>query len=97
MELPSRLEIPNVFTPNGDQVNDLFFLKTSNLEQISLLIYDRWGNKVVEMTSDSGNVAWDGKNQESKDLSEGTYFYVIKASGKDGQLFNRTGTVSLLR
>ncbi len=97
VELPSRLEIPNVFTPNGDQVNDLFFLKTSNLEQISLLIYDRWGNKVVEMTSDSGNVAWDGKNQESKDLSEGTYFYVIKASGKDGQLFNRTGTVSLLR
>lgn len=97
VDLPSKLEIPNVFTPNGDQVNDFFFFKTSNLEHITLLIYDRWGNKVVEMNSDSGNVIWDGKNQQSKDMSEGTYFYVVKASGKDGQTYNKTGTVSLLR
>jgi gliding motility-associated-like protein len=97
VDIPSKLEIPNVFTPNGDGSNDVFFLKTSNLTEITALIFDRWGNKVYDLTSSTGNIAWDGKNLEGKECAVGIYFYVIKAKGKDEQSYERKGNVSLFR
>lgn len=97
VELASKLEVPNVFTPNGDKVNDVFRLRASTLKEVYVVIYDRWGNKVYEVTSDTGNFAWDGKAQTGKECSEGTYFYIIKASGKDGQEYDLKGNVSLFR
>lgn len=97
VELASKLEIPNVFTPNGDKANDIFRLRASSLKDLYIIIYDRWGNKVYELTSDTGNFAWDGKNQYGKDCAEGTYFYIIKALGKDGQEYDLKGNVSLFR
>lgn len=97
VELPSSLEIPNVFTPNGDGVNDLFFLKATNLEEINIIIVDRWGHKVYELTSKTGNIAWDGKNLAGKDAAEGTYLYILKATGKDGQNIEKKGVISLFR
>ena len=97
VELPSKLEVPNVFTPNGDGSNDVFFLKVANVTEINALIFDRWGNKVFESNSDTGNIAWDGKNMSGKDASVGTYFYIIKATGKDGTSYDKKGNVSLYR
>jgi gliding motility-associated-like protein len=97
VDIPSKLEIPNVFTPNGDGSNDVFFLKTSNLTEITALIFDRWGNKVYDLTSSTGNIAWDGKNLEGKECVAGIYFYIIKAKGKDEQSYERKGNVSLFR
>lgn len=97
VDIPSELTIPNVFTPNGDGVNDLFFLKSSNLVEITILIYDRWGHKVYDLVSDKGNISWDGKNLYGKEVADGTYFYLIKATGKDGLNYDKKGTVSLYR
>ncbi|MDP3556984.1 MAG: gliding motility-associated C-terminal domain-containing protein [Bacteroidota bacterium] len=97
VELPSKLEVPNVFTPNGDGSNDVFFLKVANLSEINALIFDRWGNKIFESTSSTGNIEWDGKNQAGKELPSGTYFYIIKATGKDGSGYEQKGNVSLFR
>ncbi len=97
VDIPSELEIPNVFTPNGDGANDLFFLKASNLSEINILIFDRWGHKVYDLFSDKGNIAWDGKNQAGEEVADGTYFYIITATGKDGSTYNKKGTVSLYR
>ena len=97
VELASKLEIPNVFTPNGDKSNDVFRLRATNLETISIVIFDRWGNKVYELNSDTGNFAWDGKNQVGKECADGTYFYLIKAKGKDSQEYDMKGNVSLYR
>jgi len=97
VEIPSKMEIPNVFTPNNDKVNDVFRLNASNLKEVTAIIFDRWGNKVYELTSETGNFAWDGKNQYGKDCAEGTYFYIIKATGKDGQEYDQKGNVSLFR
>jgi hypothetical protein len=52
---------------------------------------------VYELTSETGNFAWDGKNQAGKDCSEGTFFYILKAKGKDGQEYDLRGNVSLYR
>jgi gliding motility-associated-like protein len=98
VEIPSQMIIPNVFTPNNDGVNDLFFLQRSaNLSEITAQIYDRWGNLVYEVTSTSGNIEWDGKTQYGKEAPSGTYFYIITAKGKDDQKFDEKGQLSLLR
>jgi gliding motility-associated-like protein len=97
VDIPSKLEVPNVFTPNGDGSNDVFFLKVANITEIYALIYDRWGNKVFESTSNSGNIEWDGKNLSDKECAAGTYFYIIKATGKDGLNYEKKGNVSLYK
>jgi gliding motility-associated-like protein len=99
VDIPSKLTIPNVFSPNNDKVNDIFFLKVVNLSSIDAKIFDRWGHKVYELITDkeNANIAWDGKDQTGTDVAAGTYFYVIKATGKDGQSWNEKGTVNLFR
>ena len=97
VEIPSKLEIPNVFTPNGDGANDLFFVRMANLSLLKASIYDRWGNLVYELETDSGNIEWDGKNQAGQDVAAGTYFYIITATGKDEKSYNTKGTLNLYR
>lgn len=98
VEIPSSMIVPNVFTPNGDKINDLFFLqRADNLSKISCVIIDRWGHKVYELETEKGQIEWDGKNQLGKDAPEGVYFYTIKATGKDDQKYDLKGTVNLFR
>jgi gliding motility-associated-like protein len=97
VESPSSLEVPNVFTPNGDGANDLFFVKAKNLVEIQAVIFDRWGNVVYEVNSLTGNIEWDGKNSQGRVVAEGTYFYTIKAVGKDNTSYDKKGTISLIR
>jgi gliding motility-associated-like protein len=97
VEVPSKLEVPNVFTPNNDKVNDVFRLIAASLDEINATIFDRWGNKVYEVVSGTGNIGWDGKNMFGKECPSGTYFYMIKATGKDGQEYDLKGNVTLFR
>lgn len=97
VDVPSSLTVPNVFTPNGDGVNDLYFVKASNLKNISAVIFDRWGHKVYDLPEGGSNIEWDGTNLQGKECAEGTYFYVIKGTGNDGQTYEEKGTISLLR
>ncbi len=97
VEIPSSLIVPNVFTPNGDGANDLFFLRATNQEEISITIVDRWGKLVYELSSSKGNVEWDGTNQQGKECAEGVYTYVLKTRGKDGTENDLSGTITLIR
>ena len=95
LENPSVLIIPNVFSPNNDGNNDLFFVKGAGLKDFDCAIYDRWGLKVNELTSIS--MGWDGRTEAGKVCSDGTYYYVIKATGFDNKVYNKTGFVLLTR
>ena len=97
VDLPSLLTIPNIFTPNGDGVNDIFMVQSTNLTEIDCIIFDRWGVKMYDVQSDKGNIAWDGKNLFGKDVPAGTYFYIITATGKDTKTFKQNGSFSLYR
>jgi gliding motility-associated-like protein len=97
VEVPSRLNIPNIFSPNGDGVNDILFLGSDNLSTITAEIYDRWGHKVYELTTEKGNIAWDGKNQYGKEVPDGTYLYIIRATGRDSKEYDTKGTITLVR
>lgn len=97
VELPSTLVIPNIFTPNNDKVNDVFFLQANNLTEIIMTITDRWGHQVFEVVSHTGNVLWDGKTPTGQDASEGVYLYTLKAQGLDGESYDQSGTITLMR
>ncbi len=98
VESPSSMVVPNIFTPNGDGVNDIFILQRSvGLTSLTAEIYDRWGHKVYELKTEKGQLAWDGKNMTGKDAPDGTYLYMIKATGSDGQSYDEQGTVTLNR
>lgn len=77
---PDPIVIPaNVFTPDGDNTNDLFYLETINVEEMTLIITNRWGNLMYSGTGP--NPAWDGTNQGGADAEEGVYFYKYTATG----------------
>jgi gliding motility-associated-like protein len=88
--------VPNVFTPNGDNINDLFTVKSEGVSALSMDIFDRWGLKVF--SSSAINAAWDGKTSGGKEMSDGTYFYLINATGsKTGKSQEYKGYVTLIR
>ena len=88
------LEIPNVFTPNGDGFNDVFQVITSGIIDYDLQIYNRWGVMLFESTSTA--IHWDGRTNAGVEAATGTYFYILtaKSGTKD---YSRTGTITLLR
>lgn len=88
-ECPDDVSLPNVITPNGDGLNEVF--KIEGLEfykQNALKIYDRWGN-IIYQTDDYKN-DWSGIDQPS-----GTYFYVLIFG--DEKKSESHGTLTLLR
>jgi gliding motility-associated-like protein len=97
VDLPSELEIPNIFTPNGDGKNDVFFLHAKGLTEVNFQVTDRWGREVYHVIGHEGNISWDGKDFSGKDCSDGVYFYTLKASGLDGKTFDTSGNISLIR
>jgi gliding motility-associated-like protein len=76
-EIPvTQLVMPNVFTPGGDDVNDVFLpVEASYVEEASLVILNRWGEKVFE-TQDL-SAGWDG-SVSGKPVDDGTYFWIIE-------------------
>ncbi len=83
------LNIPNVFTPNDDGVNDLFDVVYKGNESFYLIICNRWGKKVFE--SDDRNNQWNGKIKNT-DAADGVYYYVLVIGKKEYD-----GTVTLMR
>ena len=89
------LDVPNVFTPDGDGINDKFMAVYSSVKTFKMVIFNRWGRKVFQ-TSNPGD-AWDGKIG-GKNAAEGVYFYVITAEGYNkGESKKLEGPVHLLR
>ncbi|MGQ0827456.1 MAG: gliding motility-associated C-terminal domain-containing protein [Bacteroidota bacterium] len=83
--------VPNVFTPNGDGMNDCFEIKLGNgLENcVELTVFDRWG---LKMYDNQNGVCWDGRTTSGNIVPDGTYFYLVKIGESEMH-----GAVSVLR
>jgi len=93
--MESSVAFPNVFTPNGDGVNDEFRPAFRSIKKYNIVIYNRWGKKVYE--SSDLSTGWDGKIG-NRDAAAGVYFYVCEAEGyRKGERHRRKGSVTLLR
>ncbi|WP_320019896.1 gliding motility-associated C-terminal domain-containing protein [Labilibaculum manganireducens] len=92
----SLVQVPNVFTPNGDGRNDIFRVKSQSLKSFSGTIINRWGRVVFSWKNpDEG---WNGKIN-GKWATPGTYFYVITATGREEQKkkYTKKGSFMLIR
>ncbi|MEZ4775620.1 MAG: PKD domain-containing protein [Bacteroidia bacterium] len=88
------LYAPNAFTPNGDQVNDIFVLKGSRIETYNLQIFSRWGMKVFETNNIEDG--WDGR-YNGKDVGEGVYVFIARGIAYNGRPYLVKGSITLLR
>lgn len=95
VENTSSLIIPNVFTPNGDGINETFSFQEEGIATINVVILNRWGREVYNWSSTGKG--WDGKSTDGKELPEGVYLYIVKATGVDGKTYDQSGTVQLIR
>jgi gliding motility-associated-like protein len=93
--------LPNVFTPNGDGINDQFtpYLPYSGVQKIEMEIYNRWGKRVFHTTDP--DILWDGADETThQPSSDGVYYYGCKLyintlSGEIYYLLN--GSITLIR
>jgi gliding motility-associated-like protein len=91
-----RLYVPNTFTPNGDDVNDVFAVKGLGVYDVDLSVFDRWGNMVFQTNSLSN--PWIGNcNGGSYYCECGVYQWRMKYRDEKGFNQNKQGYVTLIR
>ncbi|MBS1648007.1 MAG: gliding motility-associated C-terminal domain-containing protein, partial [Bacteroidetes bacterium] len=91
----STIIIPNVFTPNGDGINDDFFIENTGMTSLSCLIYNRWGE--LMHTISSPQQMWNGDAPGGGKAPDGTYMFILEAHGADGKTYSQQGYLLLLR
>ena len=85
--------IPNAFTPNGDDKNEVFIPVGYGIDNIQLQIFDRWGHQLFK--SEGQTVGWDGTNK-GKVCEQGVYIYKAEVTAMSGEKRYKTGHVTLL-
>jgi len=86
--------IPNVFSPNSDGINDVFFIYNKGYKSLQCQIYDRWGLLVGELKK--LNDVWDGRTTAGLKCPDGVYFFILKAEKLNDIPVNYTGFIHLL-
>ncbi len=86
--------LPNAFTPNGDGENDILYLRGQIIQEIQLIIYDRWGDKIFETTDSS--IGWDGTKNGVPQPS-GVFGYYLYVGCLDNNEFYEKGNITLIR
>ena len=101
----SFIEVPNVFTPNGDGTNDDFVVKFWSMQSIKISIFNRWGRKIHywEHSNIRGfedtyiETVWDGRLMGGRYASPGVYYYNVVGEGRDGTRRRAHGFFHLFR
>jgi len=92
----SAMEMPNVFSPNGDGINDYFVPDFASLKYVSIKIFSKSGQRVYHYEGNGEKVSewtgWDGKINNSDRFAEpGIYYYVITGKGWDDKDYKGSG------
>jgi len=88
------LYVPNAFTPNHDDKNDIFHVYGEGIRKVRLRVFDRWGSKIFE--SNDLHHGWDGTYQ-GKELPPGVYVYTVHVEFLDHLTQIKSGSVTLFR
>ena len=83
VQVADSFAVPNVFTPNGDGVNDFFEIKSDGSSVITFRAFSRSGTLVFE--TEGKIIRWDGRLNSGDDVVAGLYFYTIESKGKSSK------------
>ena len=86
--------IPTGFTPDGDGLNDELQVYGNNIEEMHLMIYNRWGEMVFE--SFSQDETWKG-TYNGKQLTTAVFGFYLEVTCGDGEKYIKKGNITLLR
>ena len=93
-EASGVIDIPTAFTPNGDGINDVLYVKGFGIQNMQLLIFNRWGELVFQ--TEDYKIGWDGSYHGKLQEME-VYVYSLTGNFADGILFEKKGNITLLR
>ncbi|MBL0328733.1 MAG: gliding motility-associated C-terminal domain-containing protein [Bacteroidetes bacterium] len=94
----ATINTPNVFTPNNDGANDIFYFLTTSVKELNCSVYDRWGLKIAEWTSLNDAInGWDGRTTSGLIAPDGVYYYIMKANTANEKVIDQTGFIHLLK
>jgi gliding motility-associated-like protein len=88
-------EIPNVFTPNNDQLNDTFFPKFRFISSLELQVMNKWG-ELIYRSIGLDDIGWDG-TISGQEAPEGIYVYKVSYQVPDGRILTHSSTFLLAR
>jgi gliding motility-associated-like protein len=94
IQVIEQLVIPNVFTPNGDGLNDYFIVSTTGLNTWSFSVYTRSGILVYQ--SETPTIFWDGRTQSGIEVHPGIYYYIIRQV-ETNESTEKSGVVHVFR
>lgn len=91
-------EIPNVFTPNNDGINDTFNFSIVGATGVSFSVHNRWGNLIKNLELNTNNyILWDGHTTSGIECTDGVYFYTLEYKDAKGDVIKKNGYVTLIR
>ncbi|MBL7932612.1 MAG: gliding motility-associated C-terminal domain-containing protein [Bacteroidia bacterium] len=91
----SSVVLPNIFTPNGDDANDVYQPITRGIKTLNAWVYNRYGSLIAKWDKVKGS--WDGHTISGEVCSEGVYVVVVEAIGFDGIEYKLKSTITLAR
>jgi gliding motility-associated-like protein len=96
--VPNAIDVPNVFSPNGDGSNDVLNLFFDWAEKVELNVLNRWGSTLASVLITDYESGWNGKvNNSGEDVPDGVYFYSYTITTKIGGTLSGHSFVHLIR
>lgn len=91
----SSVVLPNIFSPNGDDVNDVYRPLTRGIRVLNAWVYNRYGIIITSWNQIRG--AWDGHTTSGEECAAGEYVVIVEAIGFDGREYKLKSTITLVR
>ena len=97
----ANIMTPTAFSPNNDGINDLFRASLIGFTEVSMFVYDNWGNIVYEITSEVNALdpdwGWNGLEKGNEEPINGNYKYFVIATTIEGEVVEKTGQLMLIK
>ncbi len=90
----SDIFVPNMFSPNGDMVNDFYKIESNFIKELEILIYNRWGEEVYK--SNDVNAQWDG-TFDGKELPPDVFGYNVRIICINDLEYMKQGNITLVK
>ena len=90
----SPIAVPSAFTPNGDHVNDILYVRGGPFKEFEFRIYNEWGNEIFHSSTQS--IGWDG-TFKGLQQAQGTYVWAVTGVTMDDKPVKKAGGVTLIR